>query len=238
MIYPGGKNSGGAYQRIICQIPPHDLYIEPFLGSGAVMRMKRPARVNIGIDKDAGAVERFNGALAQSELAASAKVIKVGCGISFLKSYRLRGGWTGSEVIYCDPPYLPQTRRQSRRLYLHEMSYQEHVELLQTLLDISSGFMGVKILISGYESELYEKAIGHWRKISWQAITRGGTLATECLWMNYQEPVELHDYSYLGENRTERQRIKRKIERWENKLAGMAVLERQALMAAIDRTKG
>jgi DNA adenine methylase len=51
-MYPGGKNGGGAYQTLINLMPPHSVYIEPFLGSGAVMRMKRPARVNIGLDLD------------------------------------------------------------------------------------------------------------------------------------------------------------------------------------------
>ena len=40
MTYPGGKNGAGVYQAIICQIPPHQVYVEPFLGSGAVMRLK------------------------------------------------------------------------------------------------------------------------------------------------------------------------------------------------------
>ena len=51
MTYPGGKNGAGIYQRIINHMPPHRVYIEPFLGSGAVMRHKRPAERNIGIDR-------------------------------------------------------------------------------------------------------------------------------------------------------------------------------------------
>jgi DNA adenine methylase len=50
--YPGGKNA--AYQHIINQIPPHRVYIEGFLGSGAIMRLKLPAVINIGLDLDAG----------------------------------------------------------------------------------------------------------------------------------------------------------------------------------------
>lgn len=32
MTYPGGK--GNAYHKIINLIPPHEVYIEPFLGRG------------------------------------------------------------------------------------------------------------------------------------------------------------------------------------------------------------
>ena len=41
-------------------------------------------------------------------------------------------------------------------------------------------------------------------------MTRGGRLATEWVWMNYPEPIALHDYRYLGEDFREREPIKRK----------------------------
>ena len=57
MAYPGGKNGSGVYQTIINLMPPHEVYIEPFLGAGAVMRLKRPAARNIGIDLDPEALD-------------------------------------------------------------------------------------------------------------------------------------------------------------------------------------
>src|SRR5919198_2325026 len=59
MTYPGGKNAPGVYQTIINHMPPHEVYIEPFLGSGAILRLKRPARVNIGIDADPQAIAKW-----------------------------------------------------------------------------------------------------------------------------------------------------------------------------------
>ena len=64
MTYPGGKNAPGVYQTIINLMPPHAVYIEPFLGSGAVMRMKRPALQNIGIDADPQAIARWQDPIA------------------------------------------------------------------------------------------------------------------------------------------------------------------------------
>src|SRR5579883_1311551 len=59
MPYPGGKNGAGVYQQIINRMPPHSVYIEPFLGGGAIMRLKRPAALNIGIDRDPRVIAHF-----------------------------------------------------------------------------------------------------------------------------------------------------------------------------------
>ncbi len=51
--------------------------------------------------------------------------------------------------------------------------------------------------------------------------------------MNYPQPEELHDYRYLGEDFVDRQRIHRKIQRHVDKLLGLPVLERNAILAAL-----
>lgn len=58
MRYPGGKSAAGVYHKIISLMPPHEVYIEPFYGGGSIMRLKRPAKLNIGIDRDRAAVEK------------------------------------------------------------------------------------------------------------------------------------------------------------------------------------
>jgi hypothetical protein len=52
-------------------------------------------------------------------------------------------------------------------------------------------------------------------------------------WYNYPEPIALHDYGFLGEDNRDRERIKRKKQRWVNRLHTMPVLEHRALLAAI-----
>jgi len=64
-------------------------------------------------------------------------------------------------------------------------------------------------------------------------VVRSGDTREEWLWMNYPEPIALHDYSYLGDNFRERERIKRKVSRWKAKLEKMDVLERRAILMAI-----
>lgn len=50
--YPGTKGGAGVFQNIISLMPPHDAYIETHLGMGYVMRNKKPAAENIGLEKD------------------------------------------------------------------------------------------------------------------------------------------------------------------------------------------
>ncbi len=39
----GSKATSGLSQAIIAAMPPHDVYIEPFLGGGAIMKRDPPA---------------------------------------------------------------------------------------------------------------------------------------------------------------------------------------------------
>lgn len=56
MSYDGGKGGSGVWQKIISMMPPHQIYVEPFLGGGTILQRKRPAAWNIGLDLDADAV--------------------------------------------------------------------------------------------------------------------------------------------------------------------------------------
>ncbi len=58
MNFPGGK--GGTYQKYINLMPPHEVYIESHIGGGALMRYKRKAKRNIGIEIDPEVIEMWN----------------------------------------------------------------------------------------------------------------------------------------------------------------------------------
>jgi DNA adenine methylase len=216
MTYPGGKSGAGVYQQIINQIPPHQVYIEPFLGSGAVMRFKRPAIVDIGIDSDAGLVARWHA----GEFGMPAVTVINADAISYLPGLVVTELKDGGDVfVYCDPPYLFDVRSSKRPLYTAEFGdMDQHEKLLAVLLALPC-----MVAISGYESPLYAAMLATWR-------TR---MVTEWLWMNYPEPKELHDYRYLGQNYRERERLARMRRRWLARLGRMDTLERLMLSAAI-----
>jgi len=84
-------------------------------------------------------------------------------------------------LIYCDPPYLLETR--CRKQYKCEMEDEAHIELLEVLLT-HKGF----IILSGYESKLYNDYLKGWYKREEIGFTQIGTQRKEVLWMNF-EPV-------------------------------------------------
>jgi len=228
--YPGNKGRDGVWQQIIAQIPPHDLYVEAFAGSAQVLLHKRPAASSIAVESDAAVASALASTIARR--ADMAGVIVVwNDAVRWLEKHR--GEFKQRTVVYCDPPYLGSVRSNPRRrYYAHELSEEAlHVELLAVLSRLTT--QGVFCLLSGYRSELYNAQLGHWRRVDYPTMTRGGP-RTESLWCNFEQPAELHDYRPLGRNFRERERIKRKKQRWVRRLAGMDALERAAVIAAID----
>lgn len=222
MTYSGGKAADGVYHKIINQIPPHETYMELFLGGGAIMLYKKPAHCSIGIDSDGAVIEKWK----LNKDVVPGAIYKKGDAISFLKSYK----WQGDEFVYLDPPYLMSTRRSKRPLYKCEFGDEaQHKKLLSVIIHLPC-----MVAISGYWSKLYDETLKDWRAINFQAGTRAGTAATEWLWMNYPEPVALHDYRYLGENFREREKITRQRKRWRARLLRMSSTQRYALLASIN----
>jgi site-specific DNA-adenine methylase len=221
MKYPGGKNAAGTYQRIINQIPPHKVYIEPFAGSAAILRFKRPAEQSIVLDRDPDAIDALRDRIPPQTELVDADALE------FLARYP----FSGAEFVYCDPPYLPEICR-SRLRYRYKLTRDDHVRLLTILKTIRC-----PVMISGYWSELYAETLSGWRTDHFPQMTRGGYAIDEWLWMNYPKPVELHDYRYLGGDYREREKFSRRRKRWTAKLEKMAPIERQALLAALQEVR-
>jgi DNA adenine methylase len=217
MKFFGGK--GKTYQHLINLMPPHKVYIETHLGGGSVIRNKRPAKHNIGIEIDPKVFEIWPTDAKRAEF----ELIEADA-VEFLKSYH----FTGNELVYCDPPYLRETRRNSRRKYYrYEYTVDQHHDLLEVIK-----VLPCMVMISGYESELYKEKLKDWYTHKFQSRVRGG-VNTEWVWMNYPAPVELHDYRYLGTNYRDRERFKRIKENWLSRLKSLPILERQALLSAM-----
>jgi DNA adenine methylase len=84
-------------------------------------------------------------------------------------------------LIYCDPPYLLDTR--SGKQYKHEMTKDDHIELLETLLQHPG-----PVIISGYDSKIYNEYLKDWYKdsIGGEAEYYGKRKQDETIWMNFE----------------------------------------------------
>lgn len=93
--------------------------------------------------------------------------------------------------FYVDPPYMPETRSSmtgGTKYYRHEMSAEDHKQLLEKLLQVKG-----MVLLSGYESDLYNDMLKDWRMISFdaRASSKAGTvIRKECVWIspNAEQP--------------------------------------------------
>lgn len=220
MTYPGSKAQAGVFHRIIGQMPPHSVYVEPFAGSAAVFFAKARAESSILIDRSQACIARLS-AVGRS---AGVNVIQ-GDALEALPA--LLPELPADTVIYCDPPYLLSTRR-GRVYYAYEMSDQAHGHLLALLKWQAK----CRVLISGYPSELYGAVLRDWRCLTYRTRTRGRTV-TECLWCNFPEPAELHDWRYAGANFRQRLYLKRLAGRWLAKLDAMPPRKAGYLLHAI-----
>ncbi|MCF8460453.1 MAG: DNA adenine methylase [Flavobacteriales bacterium] len=219
--YPGNKGTDGTYHRIINHFPPHHTYIELFAGSAQILQKKKPAEFNYAIERSPEVISTYAG-----QWPADTTILNH-CAIDWLKTtLNLLGK---GNLIYLDPPYPMDSRKGQRDLYTHELSDDDHRELLRQLRKAKSGVM---IAISSYANPIYDEMLKDWNRYDFEVQTRGGS-AIESLYMNYPEPTELHQYDLLGTDRTERQRIKRKVNRWADGLKRLPPLERNAILETL-----
>ncbi|WP_222837735.1 DNA adenine methylase [Lysobacter capsici] len=211
MRYPGGK--GRSYPQLINLMPKHTTYVETHLGGGAVMRHKKPAQRQIGIEIDPAVATqwRSKGRLAFELIEADA--------FTWLQNNSLDDG----ALIYADPPYLPSTRKREK-VYRFDYVERDHRMLLEVLKE-----QRCKVMISGYRSELYDETLKDWNSHSFFAKAHDG-LREETVWFNFEPPSELHDADHLGSNFRERETISRRRMRLEHRIEGLSLPEQHALL--------
>lgn len=258
--YYGGK--AGMARRIVSLLPPHRVYLEPFLGSGAVLFAKRPSVHEIANDVDGNVVNFFRilrerpGDLedvcrltpyARDEFRAAdlaepadelerARRFWVRVNQSFGKTAGDETGWsvttartqsppgsvlgrigrfgaiaerlaqvqiescdaahlilrmgTRDAVVYADPPYLAETRRERARRandYRCDMGEPEEHERLALALHETEA----TVILSGYHSPLYDRLYGDWPRLEIPVLAHSSSAVTaargerlEVLWSN------------------------------------------------------
>lgn len=218
--YPGNKGTGGSFQNIINEFPPHTNFISGMAGSGAVEKMKLLATgKNIVFELDAKTIAKH---WADSK------------GYTVINSDWLP--WIAQQkqlcwektLIYFDPPYKLDTRSSGRKIYKYEWTDEMHIDFLKVVKSLKC-----KVALSHYKCDLYDSYLKGWRCKQWQVMTRTGPVK-ETLYMNYSKPVELHQYNFLGDNFTERQRHKRRRITLQRQLQSLPIEDRISLIQELN----
>lgn len=92
---------------------------------------------------------------------------------------------------YWDPPYLLGTRS-NKKQYKHEMTDSDHEELLKKAVQSKA-----KIMISGYESDMYNNYLKGWQKEYFNSSAEYGGKRREVVWMNYDQFRQVNIFEYL-----------------------------------------
>ena len=219
MRYPGGK--GKCFQHLINLMPPHHTYIETHLGGGAVLRNKKPARRNIGIDIDPAVIAMWDGKRGDR------LEIVQGDALDYLSRFQFDGG----ELAYFDPPYFPATRARSK-VYRFDYTEAQH----EALLKIAIG-LPCMVMISGYDNPLYRDYLRNWNQVNFSAKSHTG-VREENVWFNFAAPAVLHDANHAGATFRDRQSIKRKRARLQDRIRGMDPIERNEFIRWLTATFG
>lgn len=223
--YCGGKGADGTYQTIINQIPPHDLYCEPFAGNASICRHLKPALRTHLCESDVHQRQRL------MQMFPNTRILR--CGLAWLEQLKLiHVNYLDRTFVYMDPPYPIFSRSSDRKIYEHEWTDQNHREFLR-LIDSMREAPNLMMAVSTYPNEIYDELLRNWRFIEFQSQTRGGP-RTEWLFMNYDTPERLHDYRYLGKNKREREVIRKRCRSLRAKLLRQPLLERYAALAAVE----
>lgn len=97
----------------------------------------------------------------------------------------IRGQDGKDTLFYLDPPYCRETRT-APDVYTHEMTTEQHAELLDVVLTCKG-----KVMLSGYHSALYDSRLADWTCHEFEVANHaaggsGKRRMVECLWCNWR----------------------------------------------------
>ena len=80
---------------------------------------------------------------------------------------------------FVDPPYVLSTRSDPSKDYAHELTNDDHAELLAFLRERAGA-----VMLCGYPCPMYDDALPGWTRLDRAALADGARERVECLWLN------------------------------------------------------
>lgn len=98
-------------------------------------------------------------------------------------------------VMYLDPPFLPDTKRQSKqKQYPDEMTQLDHERLLEQIVSSRS-----QIIICGYDNEVYNRTLATWNTKEFSTKVGNGLRRMEKIWYNFRNNEQITIYDFIAE---------------------------------------
>lgn len=85
-------------------------------------------------------------------------------------------------LFYVDPPYLDEVCSSRSVTYSHPFSRGQHIELSEVLKTVQGN-----VILSGYQSDLYEDLYRGWFSAAKHSIAGSGRRRVEVIWIKHQE---------------------------------------------------
>ncbi|WP_299116888.1 hypothetical protein [uncultured Winogradskyella sp.] len=215
--YIGNKNFSNVFPTLCNMIPKAERYFSLFLGGGGVEFSKEFINCNwIASDKNLQ-VQKNSSSMA----------------LRFYSDYKElleKEKITQNDFIFADPPYLFDCRKSKSKLYKDEFNYEDHVEFLNYMISLQC-----RILITHPSHLLYENKLVEWERKELKYMTRGGWYQDNIYTNYFPDHVELFCYNYLGKDRTDRQRIKRKRKNVLKKINSLSFHEKKAILSELSK---
>lgn len=214
--YPGRKAAAGQWQKILSEIPRCELFIDVMCGSGYISSLMKNCQIVVN-DINRSVIDKIKYPADNVEFRNEDYQAIIS---------RFDNG-SKARVFYFDPPYMEETRSYKKPIYKYNWNTDDHKRFLKALQGLKS-----PAIVSHYPCKLYDQALKKWRKIAYKSMTRAG-IRVENLYMNFPQPVLLQFPGHIGADFTDRQRIKRKIERLIKRLQNEPGQERAAILSSV-----
>jgi DNA adenine methylase len=174
-------------------------FVKCWFSIGAYLTYKNGMRMNI--ESNNGYIEHFYKKLPEEIIGACERLkpktgnyvqIENADALTLIKKYD-----RPHVFMYLDPPYVPASRRR-KTIYRHEYNEAKHEELLRLI----SGSKA-KILVSGYEHDIYHDFLHNWNLDKIITYDMASQKRIECIWMNYkpQQNYLFDIYEYMREEK-------------------------------------
>lgn len=217
--YPGQTTQDAMLPKILGAMPLHTFYIEGFAGTCSVYKNKAATR-SLLIDMNEDIVKE---SLTNWKSENDYELLKTNT-IDWLASVAANSyTYSKNTFVFLDPPWRHE-HRADKQLYTHEMTDQEHTQLL-----INARALRCNCAILHNRDAYYDAHLPDWNVLDLNVSFRGKVTAV-ALYMNYDPEIEKpHNKEFVGRNRTHRQQLKRKAERWYKNFRALPVYEQQII---------